>query len=421
MRGVLGVAVLALAGCGGPMTAVEIYERSRPAIVMIETAPTQDAPAAEADSADCQDKPFGRGSGFVIDRSGFIVTNAHVAEPCPDSWPNPQLTVKTSDGQTLMGTLVGVDQIGDVAVIKVEHEFGTVLSFADSAKVKPGEDVVALGFPGFLDGEATITRGVVSVASRSWGDYGGVVQTDAAVNHGNSGGPLINSRGQVIGINTFIYRPQEDFEAINFAISARVASREVADIREFGEVRRADIGPLDVSVFDEMATVQSSVEANPYALGLLLTAIGDGSPLADKLRPCDMIDRINDQPVRSFGDYYNAMLWAKPGEEMRIDYLRYAEQKCHMPDPCAFKTGLSSWGTGCPLDPLTLSTRSPSVYGLLSETSPPQSPLGTFSISGFLEDQAKANKQKQIDEEATRILEAHRDQGEPQSVTVIAN
>ncbi len=418
------LAAVAASGCsggGGAMTAMQIYDQAQPALVMIETAATQEKAEADPESANCKDKPLGRGSGFVIDKDGYILTNGHVVEPCPKSWPHPALTVRTADGATLSATLVGADLIGDLALIKVDHAFKTALTLADKGKIRPGEDVVALGFPGFLDGEATITRGIVSASSRSWGEYGGVVQTDAAVNHGNSGGPLINARGEVIGVNTFIYRPQEDFEAINFAISAKVAAREVADLRKDGEVHRADLGPFSYAMVDEMQAVENStVESNPLSLGLLLTDVPTDSPLSSSLKACDMIDRIDGAPVRSVGDYYNAMLWAKSGTPVKIEFLRYPEGKCRMPDKCAFKSGLSAWGTGCPMDPLAPSSNSSSVLNGLTLSSSTTDSL-SFSIQHYLDQKAKEDKQAQIDAEATKILEAHRDKGEPQSAMVTPN
>jgi len=220
-----------LTACGNnEMTPEQLYNYAQPAIVLIETAPTQASPPGEPESPECQSTPFFRGSGFVIDEAGLIATNAHVADPCPQGWPDLPLTVKTASGDILPAQVVGIDHIGDLAVLRVDYQFKTALDFADSKNVRPGQEAIALGFPGFLDGEATITRGIVSVASRSFNNLGGVVQTDAAVNHGNSGGPLLNIRGEVIGINTAIYRPMADFEAINFAISSRIVQRQISDI-----------------------------------------------------------------------------------------------------------------------------------------------------------------------------------------------
>ena len=421
----LGVIALAagLSACGAqPLTAAQIYEKARPAVVMIQAAPTQTEPVGSPDGPDCTAVGFGRGTGFVIDTAGYIATNAHVVDPCPNAFPNQRLTVKTASGETLEAVLVGVDQVGDVALLKVDHTFDTALSFADSTKVRPGEDVVAMGFPGSLDGEATITRGVVSVASRSYDTYGSVVQTDAAVNHGNSGGPLLNDRAEVIGINTFIYRPQADFEAINFALSAKVAAREISDIREYGNVIRADLGVIEGVMIDEGIAVQQNFVENPYSLGMLIQSVEEGSPLDGQLKACDVIDRIDGAPIRSEGDFNNALMWAKSGQPMKIEFLRYPEDKCRLPDPCAGKTVMSSWNTGCPLD-LALNTSGssglPSLSQLLLDSEPRQPTLEDL-VQAYMTE-TPSQKQARIDADAQKILEAHRADGVPSTIEVIPN
>lgn len=401
-----------LTACGNnEMTPEQLYNYAQPAIVLIETAPTQASPPGEPESPECQSTPFFRGSGFVIDEVGLIATNAHVADPCPQGWPDLPLTVKTASGDILPAQVVGIDHIGDLAVLRVDHQFKTALDFADSKNVRPGQEAIALGFPGFLDGEATITRGIVSVASRSFNNLGGVVQTDAAVNHGNSGGPLLNIRGEVIGINTAIYRPMADFEAINFAISSRIVQRQISDILAYGEVKRADLGPIRFNVYDGSATVQSNTEANPYSLGFLLSEVQATSPLAGKLSACDMIDSINGESMRSYGDYYNAMLWAEAGKPMSIGYVHYPAGKCQIPDPCAFKTGPSAWGTGCPMDPLRSMRRQ---QGSIEE-------MFANALTAPIDTSDPENEQARIDEEAMRILDNRRDRGVLQFAEIVPN
>lgn len=422
ISGVLALA-LGLGACGGkPMTAAEIYAMAQPSVVMIQASPTQAERVGDADGPECEEVAFSHGTGFVIDTSGFIATNAHVADPCPQAFPNQRLTVKTADGQTLPATLIGVDQVGDVAVLKVDHTFKAALTFADSKTVRPGQDVVAIGFPGFLDGEATITRGVVSVATRSYGPYGSVVQTDAAVNHGNSGGPLLNDSGKVVGINTFIYRPQADFEAINFALSAKVVTRELADIREHGSVQRASLGSITYVTIDETVAVEQRYMENALTLGMLIQEVEPGSPIDGKLKACDVIDRIDGAPIRSDGDFSNAMMWGKSGQPMKIDLLRYPEDKCRLPDPCAGKTVMTSWGTGCPLDlALEPTDNNPTLSQLLLDDQAPASTMTLQDIVRAYSGDSPRQKQARLDADAQKILEAHRDQGVATTIEVIPN
>jgi serine protease Do len=446
-------AAAALAGCGGEakpkeMTAEQLFDFAREAVVRIEVSSTKPSTTASPENALCASAakppngqmPYlgGSGTGFVIDTDGYIVTNAHVVAPCPESWPDMTVQVIVGKAAPLTAKVVGVDQLGDIAVLKVDHEFDKALEFGDSEDVKPGQEVVALGFPGHLEGEITLTRGVVSVASRAYQFQGDLVQTDAAINHGNSGGPLLNARGQVIGVNELMYLEEtgpdthERYEAINFAISARMTKRLVRALRKDGEVRRADLllNVEDVQfVTQSDATRQYSIN-NPVRMGMLITNVGDASPLSGKVRPCDVVDEINAEPIRVVGDYIEAMTVAEPGKEMSIKLRRYPEDKCKPIPPCAFKTRMESWGTGCPLDPLANIDHSP-LSGLTSPDKTYTSPFtsrnpnvdayfDTSTLSDlYQERRAKAQeKQDAFDAEARRILASYKEEGATLTVKV---
>jgi hypothetical protein len=201
----------------------------------------------------------------VIDANGHILTNAHVVQPCARSWPKAKLSVELSGGKKVQAKLVGLDHLADIAVLEITDMagLGAPLPFADSAAVKTGEEVVAIGYPSFLQlgEEPTLSRGVVSTPSRSFATIGGGVQTDAAINHGNSGGPLLSMRGEVVGVNTIIFGRDSKVENINLAISAKVAQRVSSDILQFGQAKRA---------FDVLASTILLALASPF---LVITAL----------------------------------------------------------------------------------------------------------------------------------------------------
>jgi serine protease Do len=264
------------------------------------------------------------------------------------------------------------------------------LTFGDSNSLRTGDDVVAIGYPGLLDGEPTLTRGVVSAVARSLGTIGGGVQTDAPINSGNSGGPLLDRYGKVVAVNTLTSTTEQ---SISFSVSAKVAERVASDLRLHGAARRVDLGTYDLVPIDEAGAILSTINDFPFSAGMLLIGVAQNSPMYGQLRGCDIIDRVNGELVRSPGDFDNARLWAKPGEAMTIEFTRYPADKCREPSTCAgLWTGLSAFGTGCPMDPLRR------VEG--------------NRIKG-------SKEQSEIDAEATRILDAQRVEGEARRVTVV--
>ncbi|WP_296745584.1 trypsin-like peptidase domain-containing protein, partial [Mesorhizobium sp.] len=190
------------------------------------------------------------GSGFVIDADqGIVVTNNHVITDADD------IEVNFSDGITLKATLVGTDPKTDVAVLKVDpkgHKL-TSVKFGDSTKMRVGDWVMAIGNPFGLGG--TVTVGIVSARNRdiNSGPYDDFIQTDAAINRGNSGGPLFNSSGEVIGINTAIISPSGGSIGIGFSIPSQLAAGVVDQLRQYGETRRGWLGVRIQPVTDDIA------------------------------------------------------------------------------------------------------------------------------------------------------------------------
>ena len=209
------------------------------------------------------------GSGFVIDPSGIIVTNYHVIEGADE------ITANFTDGSKLSATLIGHDPKTDLALIKVESATDlTAVAFGDSDGIRVGDWVMAIGNPFGLGG--TLTLGIVSARNRNIqsGPYDDFIQTDASINRGNSGGPLFNMLGEVIGINTAIISPTGGSIGIGFAVPAEIAVNVIAQLREFGETRRGWLGVRIQDVTDDVARDLGLVAAK----GALVASVESAGP-----------------------------------------------------------------------------------------------------------------------------------------------
>ena len=212
------------------------------------------------------------GSGFVIDATGIIVTNNHVIEDADE------ITANFSDGRKLRAKLIGHDEKTDLALLKVESEKPlTVVKFGDSSGLRVGHWVMAIGNPFGLGG--TVTVGIVSARNRdiNAGPYDDFIQTDAAINRGNSGGPLFNENGEVVGINTAIISPTGGSIGLGFAIPSEIAVKIIAQLREFGETRRGWLGVRIQDVTEEVA--KDLAMGQPR--GAFVAAVEEKSPAAE--------------------------------------------------------------------------------------------------------------------------------------------
>jgi serine protease Do len=238
----------------------------------------------------------GQGSGIIVEASGFILTNQHVINEAK------QISVSLADGRRVPATLIGIDKATDLAVLKIKADKLTPAAWGDSDALEPGALVWAIGSPFGL--ERTITAGILSAKHRAGlagKPHQDFLQSDAAVNPGNSGGPLVDARGQVIGINTAIVG--EAYQGISFAIPSKVA-REVYDRLKAEKVVRR--GWLGVSLAD-LTIEQAQVAGLPQASGVYIAGIfdnGDGSPAARAgIQPGDIVLRWNDTPVTARADF----------------------------------------------------------------------------------------------------------------------
>ncbi|ODN70540.1 Do family serine endopeptidase [Methylobrevis pamukkalensis] len=254
------------------------------------------------------------GSGFIIDSSGYVVTNNHVVGAATD------IKVTLQDGTTLPARLVGKDEKTDIAVLKVESDTPLpAVPFADSREIKVGEAVMAVGNPFGLGG--TVTAGIVSARGRDIhsGPFDDYIQTDAAINKGNSGGPLFDMDGNVIGINTAIFSPSGGSVGIGFAIPATLARPIVDEIRDHGGVSR---GWLGVAIQPVTKDIAESLGL-PGEKGALVSSVNGGSPAAEAgVEPGDVITSVGGKPVEQFRDVARLVANVEPGSKTELEVTR---------------------------------------------------------------------------------------------------
>jgi S1-C subfamily serine protease len=263
--------------------------------------------------------PGGSGSGFVIAPDGFILTNSHVVHGAT------RIEVTLADGRVYEAGLVGDDPETDLAIIRINAPDLVHATFADSKGVRVGQIAIAIGSPfGF---QQTVTAGVVSALGRSMRSQSGrlidnVIQTDAALNPGNSGGPLINSRGEVIGVNTAIILPAQ---GICFAIASNTAEFVTAWLIKDGIIRRSWIGIAGQNAPIHRRVVRFHHLAREF--GVLVTGIEPGSPASRSgLREGDVIVAFDTEPVASIDEFHRHLVADVIGVQSRITVIRHTEK-----------------------------------------------------------------------------------------------
>ena len=275
---------------------------------------------------------MGSGSGVIFSQDGYILTNNHVVEGAS------ALAVVFADSSRREAKLIGTDPLNDVAVIKVEGSVPAVAMLGDSAALQPGETVLAIGSP-LGNFRNTVTAGVVSALNRSVGSMEGLIQTDAAINSGNSGGPLINLAGEVVGINTLVVRgDRNDYsssaapvEGLGFSVPSSIF-RSVADqLIASGEVRYPFLGVSYLAIDGEIAAelnlpVQNGALIQPNASGA--PAVTPGSA-ADKagIRDGDIIVAIDDTRIDYNTSLRQLLLRYQPGDAVQVTVLRDGEER----------------------------------------------------------------------------------------------
>ena len=259
------------------------------------------------------------GSGFIIDPEGYVVTNFHVIEGADE------ITVVLADDTNLVAELVGRDERTDIAVLKVEAEAPLPsVAWGDSAAMRVGDWVVAIGNPFGLGG--TVTAGIVSARARNInaGPYDDFIQTDASINRGNSGGPMFNLDGAVIGINTAIFSPSGGSIGIGFAIPANLAENVVAQIIEFGRTRRGWLGVRIQTVTEEIAEGLGLGDAQ----GALVASVTPTGPAEDAgIQPGDVIVSFGDEPIEEMRELPRVVAETPVGSTIDVRVIRRGEER----------------------------------------------------------------------------------------------
>lgn len=263
-----------------------------------------------------EEVPRGVGSGFIISGDGFVLTNAHVVDGADDVY------VTLTDKREYKAKIIGVDKRTDVAVVKIEGSNLPRLTIGDPNRLRVGEWVIAIGSPFGL--ENTVTAGIISAKARDTGDYLPLIQTDVAVNPGNSGGPLINMRGEVVGINSQIYSRSGGYMGISFAVPIDEAMRVAEQLRATGRVTRGRIGVQIGEVTKDVAESLGLARAQ----GALIQRVEPGGP-AEKggLEAGDIILRFNGANIEKSSDLPRLVGATKPGTKGTLTVWRKGAAK----------------------------------------------------------------------------------------------
>jgi len=263
------------------------------------------------------------GSGVIISEDGYIVTNNHVVQDAKE------ITV-TINQKTYTATLVGTDPSTDIAVVKIDAQGLTYSEFGNSDQLKLGEWVLAVGNP--LNLQSTVTAGIVSAKNRNidllTSNYNpsenvfpieSFIQTDAAVNSGNSGGALVNQNGELIGVNTAIASGNGFYTGYSFAVPSNIVKKVTYDLIKYGSVKRVRLG---INIVDNNSTIQNdnSLFTNK---GIIVTGVVDGGNAAlNQLKVKDIITKLNGQNINSTSQFQAKISMVNPGEKVLLEYIR---------------------------------------------------------------------------------------------------
>ena len=264
-----------------------------------------------------QFKSTSLGSGFIINRDGYILTNNHVVENATE------ISVKLSDAREFKAKVIGRDPKTDIALIKIEASNLPMVPFGDSDKLEVGEPVMAIGNPFGLN--QTVTTGIVSAKGRFIGEgpYDNFIQTDASINRGNSGGPLLNVNGEAVGINTAIFSPTGGSIGIGFAIPIDMAKEVLPQLKERGSVTRGWLGVSIQQITPELAKTFGLKQAN----GALVSDVMDASP-AEKagVKQGDVIVEFNGKKIKSSSELPHIVGGTSVGKEVIMKIMRDGEE-----------------------------------------------------------------------------------------------
>lgn len=278
----------------------------------------------------------GFGSGVIISKDGYIVTNNHVIDGADE------IAVKLNDNREFKGRVIGTDPSTDLALVKIEakDELPTV-PVGNSDDLKVGEWVLAVGNPFNLN--STVTAGIVSAKARTLGVYNGgiesFIQTDAAINQGNSGGALVNARGELVGINSVLSSPTGAYAGYGFAIPTTIMTKVVSDLKEFGTVQRALLGIKGASLGENLmadlqqldkagTTLRDKAKEFGVVDGVWVREIVEGGSAASAdIKVDDVIIGIDGKKVHNFADLQEALAKHRPGDKVTVKLMRNKKEK----------------------------------------------------------------------------------------------
>lgn len=265
---------------------------------------------------------MGAGSGVIISPDGYIVTNNHVIDNASE------IEVVLNDNRSYNAKVVGVDGSTDLAVLKIDQDNLPSVQYGDSEAINIGEWVLAIGNP--YEFRSTVTAGIVSAKGRNINILGGgssvesFIQTDAAVNPGNSGGALVNLNGELVGINTAIASPSGAFAGYSFAVPVTLVKKVVSDLIEYGTVQRALLG---ISIFDVNAQVAENYDLNVLR-GVFIDRVMEGGAAEDAgLERGDVIVAIDDKPVNNVAQLQESVAVNRPGDDVDVKYIRDGRER----------------------------------------------------------------------------------------------
>lgn len=259
------------------------------------------------------------GSGVIISSDGYIVTNNHVVSEADE------ILVKLNDNREFKGTIIGTDEQTDLALVKIEGSDLPTLPIGNSDELELGEWVLAVGNPFNLT--STVTAGIVSAKARSMGanSIESFIQTDAAINQGNSGGALVNANGELVGINAMIYSQTGSYAGYGFAIPTTIMNKVVADLKEYGVVQRAQLGVMGTDVSNYIDSEKSKGNDPDFGTlnGVYISEVQDNSAAADAgLKSGDVVTAFNGKEVKKMAELQEAVSGTKPGDKAKVTYLR---------------------------------------------------------------------------------------------------
>ena len=265
----------------------------------------------------------GFGSGVIISKDGYIVTNNHVIDGADE------INVKLHDGREMKGRVIGTDATTDLALVKIEGDDFPAIPVGNSDNLKVGEWVLAVGNPFNLG--STVTAGVVSAKARGLGanQVESFIQTDAAINQGNSGGALVNARGELVGINAMLYSPTGAYSGYGFAIPTSIMTKVVTDLKQYGTVQRALLGIAGLDMGKESYPEEIRKEQKELGIGygVQVKEVTDEGSAAGILKVNDVIIALDGEKVETMAALQGMLAKKRPGDKVKVKVFRDKEDK----------------------------------------------------------------------------------------------